>query len=76
MEDLIYSGYAYIRPIGRGICLLEQPGQTYLEDLPDGDVYIEIKVTYPKNEEDLKKFSKEHYHYNEVNRQRWIESQL
>jgi hypothetical protein len=32
----VYDGFVLVRPIGRGIVLLDAEGEPYLEDLPDG----------------------------------------
>ena len=49
-----YNGRAYVRPVGRGICLEEHPQADRLqleELLPEGDCWISI-VVYAKEPED------------------------
>lgn len=43
-----YSGIAYNRPHGRGICLVDDDFEELEEKLPEGDFHIEIVVTKNK----------------------------
>jgi hypothetical protein len=39
-----YDGWVYVRPVGRGIVLLDVDGEPYLEDLPHGRYRARIRL--------------------------------
>ena len=57
MARLVYTGPIYVRPLGRGICLLDHPAADELEDLlPDGyyRARIVIEPLSPEEQEAIK----------------------
>jgi hypothetical protein len=44
-----YEGYVYVRPVNRGVCLLETDREMYIEDAaPDGDGYYRMRLSYER----------------------------